>query len=82
MTSNLAMGIVVIYGGILPILLSMGENNGRKKFKKQLTQALSDRAVSMKDSQGAEITVDQLLDLLNEKYKLDILGWKFLKSRA
>ena len=52
------------------------------RVNKQLTQALSDKAVSIKNSQGADITVDQLLDLLNEKYKLVILGWKFLKNRA
>ncbi|MBC8391444.1 MAG: hypothetical protein H8E17_02610 [Deltaproteobacteria bacterium] len=82
MASNLAMGMVVIYGGTLPMLLSMGASNGKKRFKKQLAQALSDKAISIKDSQGEDMTVDQLLDLLNEQYRLDFLGRKFVRNRA
>jgi len=48
---------------------SFGQSSMRNKIKRQLTQSLSDGAISIKDSSGTDVSADQLLDLLGKKYK-------------
>ena len=63
--SGLAVGLMLGIPSGLIIGSGFGETSSKKKIKKQLVKALDDNLISIVSSDGSELTLEQLFDLLN-----------------
>ena len=60
---GLAVGLAV------GIVVASSTNSSYKKFEKQLRNAIFDKEISIQNKNGERMNVDELLELLQTKYK-------------
>ena len=63
--TGLAVGLAVGIPGGLIVGSGFGESSSKEKIKKQLVKVLDDNLISIVSSDGSELAVDQLFDLLD-----------------
>ena len=64
--SGLAVGLMLGMPSGLIVGSGFGETSSKKRIKKQLVKAIDDNLISIISSDGSELSLDQLFDLLNK----------------
>lgn len=64
--SGLAVGLGLGIPSGLIVGCGFGETSSKKRIKKQLWKALDDNLISITSSDGRELAVDELFDLLDD----------------
>lgn len=63
--TGLAVGFAIGIPSGLIVGSGLGETASKEKIKKQLVKALDDNLISIISSDGSELSLEQLFDLLN-----------------
>ncbi len=63
--TGLAVGLAIGMPSGLIIGSGFGETASKKRIKKQLVKAVDDNLISIVSSDGSELSLDQLFDLLH-----------------
>ncbi len=63
--TGLAVGLALGMPGGLIVGCGFGETSSKQKIKKQLLKALDDNLISIISSDGSDLSLEQLFDLLN-----------------
>ena len=63
--TGLAVGLALGIPGGLIVGIGFGETSSKEKIKKQLVKALDDNLISIVSSDGSELSLEQLFNLLN-----------------
>ena len=63
--SGLAVGLALGMPSGLIVGSGFGETSSKKRIKKQLVKALDDNLISIVSSDGSELSLEHLFDLLN-----------------
>lgn len=64
---NMAAGLVIGYGGGYCIGLAVGRSSAKRQIQKQLEQARANGQITIKNSSGNDLFIEQPLELLNKK---------------